>query len=310
MLEVFEHIHYANSMKGPAPVLILGERGSGKTHIAHLIHDSSDRASGPFEERNAGGGGGDLNIQRGEWIGYGKGHGIQGIDKNGRPGLLMKAHRGTLFVDEFAALSHDLQVIFLSVLEGRPIEKVGGDRFTPDVRCIFATNADPEEAVEKGTLRPDLLDRVPVKFHVPPLRDRRGDILLLAKHFAGEHRVADRCLVALLRHDWPDNVRGLKNVMSMAVARMTGDGATIIDLDHVQLPAEILSAVRALDDEACRRELWVMADEIARCEGLVHGGGLQKRAGEIMGVGEAQASKMYRTFGLADTTGGAAQPSP
>ena len=299
LLEVFEHIHHANMIEGLAAVLIHGQRGTGKTHIAKLLHSSSRRASGPFEIRNAGGAGGDLNIQRGEWIGFGKGHGVQGIHRDGRPGHLMKAHGGTLFVDEFAELSRDLQVIFLSVLEGRPIEKVGGESFTPDVRCIFATNADLDAAVANGTLRADLLDRIAVKIRIPPLRERRGDILLLAKHFAGEHRVADRCLLALVRHDWPGNVRGLEKAMEVAVARKKGAGATSVDLDHVELPADVVAAAKALDEDTCRRELWALADQIARGEGLERGDGLQKRAGEIMGVGEAQASKMYAAFGLA-----------
>jgi transcriptional regulator with PAS, ATPase and Fis domain len=143
-------------MDGPPPVLLLGEPGVGKTHIAKLLHNSSSREAPAFKVVNAGGGGGDINIQRGEWIGYGKGHGIQGIDKDGRPGHLMNANGGTLFIDESAALSHDLQVIFLSVLEKRSIEKIGGESFTPDVRCIFATNADIEREVERGTLRRDL----------------------------------------------------------------------------------------------------------------------------------------------------------
>ena len=125
LLEVFEQIHHANLMVGLPPVLLLGEPGVGKTHMARLLHDSSSRSSGLFKMVNAGGGGGDINIQRGEWIGYGKGHGIQGIDRSGRAGHLMNASGGTLFVNEFATLSHDLQVIFLSVLEGRNIEKIG-----------------------------------------------------------------------------------------------------------------------------------------------------------------------------------------
>lgn len=300
MLEVFEHIHDANMVDGPAAVLILGERGTGKTHIAKLLHDSSSRASCDFVERNAGGGGGDLNIQRGEWIGYGKGHAIQGIDRSGRAGHLMNADRGTLFVDELAELSSSLQVIFLSVLEGRAIEKVGGESFVPDVRCIFATNADVEAILANGTLRRDLYDRIAVRIRIPPLRDRRGDILLLAKHFAGEHRVADQCLVALLRHDWPGNVRGLQKAMQTAIARKRSADAPAVELAHVELPAAVRSTAEALGEDACRRELWTLADEIARGEGFAHGGGLQKRAGEIMGVGEAHASKMYKAFGLAD----------
>lgn len=299
LLEVFEQIHHANLMDDLPPVLLLGEPGVGKTHIAKLLHNSSRRASKAFKDVNAGGGGGDINIQRGEWIGYGKGHGIQGIDEHGRPGHLMNVDGGTLFVDEFATLSLELQVIFLSVLEKRGIEKIGGESLTPDVRCIFATNADVEDAVTNGTLRRDLLDRIPITFSIPPLRERRGDVLLLARHFAASEEMTDRCLVALLRYDWPANIRELQNKMTAAKARKMSEGAATVDLTHIELPPDVVSVVEALDDDACRRELWTLADKIAHDEGFEHGAGLQRRAGEIMGVGESQASKMYQAFGLA-----------
>ncbi len=299
LVKVFEDIYYANSMDGCPAVIILGEPGVGKTHIAQLLHKSSSRASKGFKVVNAGGGGGDINIQRGEWIGYGEGHGIQGVDRKGRPGHLMKANGGTLFVDEFAAMSLDLQVIFLSVLERRSIEKIGGETVTPSVRCIFATNADIDEAVATGVLRRDLVDRIDIKFSIPPLRERRGDILILAKHFASDHGITGRCLAALLRYDWPGNVRELQKLIDRAEARREAEDAATIGPRHTDLPGDIVAAASELDDDACHRELWCLADEMARGDGYTLGAGLQKRAGEIMGVGEAQASKMYRALGLA-----------
>ncbi|MHB1843260.1 MAG: sigma 54-interacting transcriptional regulator [Deltaproteobacteria bacterium] len=305
LLEVFEHIHHANTLDGGAPVLLLGESGVGKTHFARLLHDSSSRASRPFKAVNAGGGGGDLNIQRGEWIGYGRGHGIAGIDTKGKPGHLMEVNGGTLFVDEFAVFSQGLQVIFLSVLERRAVEKVGGDSFTPDVRCVLATNEDLDAAVERGQLRRDLLARIPVQIRIPPLRERRGDVLLLAKHFAGDDGpMTERCLIALLRHDWPDNVRELASVVAKAVARKKINGAGAVDVEHVDLSDAVVAEARALPEEDCRRELWGLADEIAHAEGFEPGAGLQRRAGEILGVGEAQASKMYAAFGLSQARAG------
>jgi len=288
-------------MEGLAHVLILGEPGVGKTHIAQLIHESSDRASGPFRDVNAGGSGGDLNIQRGEWIGFGRGHGIAGIDPKGRPGYLQHTHGGTLFIDEFATLSAELQVVFLSVLERRAVERVGGESFTPDVRCIFATNADIEAAVSAGSLRRDLIDRIGITIRIPPLRERRGDVLLLARHFAETATIDERCLIGLLRHDWPGNIRGLANALQLAKARAPSDGEGRLTLDHVDLPDAIRAEVEALPEGDCQRELWVLADTVAREEGFELRAGLQKRAGEIMRVGEPQASKMYGKFGLSGT---------
>lgn len=301
LLKVFEDIYHANAMEDGAAVLILGERGVGKTHIAKLLHDSSTRATRPFKPVNAGGSGGDINIQRGERIGYGNEHGISGIDPKGKSGHLMEVNGGTLFVDEFVAFSEDLQVIFLSVLEKREVSKVGGEAFAPDVRCIFATNADVDDLVDRKVLRADLLARIPVRIRIPPLRERRGDVLLLAKYFAGvDHAFSEKGLLALVRYEWPDNVRELQSKVAAAVARKRIDGAVSLDVAHLDLPADVVAAAQVLSDDDCRRELWRLADEIARDEGFAHGTGLQRRAGEIMGVGEAQASKMYRALGLAD----------
>lgn len=303
ILQVFEDIYHANMLDGAAAVLILGEPGVGKTHIAKLIHGSSQRSSATFLDVNAGGAGGDLNIQRGEWIGYGRGHGISGVDPKGRPGYLMRADGGTLFIDECAALSPDLQVIFLSVLEQRSIECIGGDSVTPNVRCIFATNEDIDAAVSAGTLRRDLLDRISTTIQVPPLRDRRGDILLLARHFAGAVAIDEQCMVALIRHDWPGNIRELQKTLSRAVVRAQSGDAGRLSVEHCDLPDSVVNEVEGLAEEACRGELWRLADSIARAEGYEPGAGLQRRAAEIMGVKEAQASKMYGALGLKELTG-------
>lgn len=195
--------------------------------------------------------------------------------------------------------SHDLQVNFLSVLEKKSVQKVGGESFSPDVRCIFATNADIDKLIEDGSLRRDLLDRIPVRFRIPPLRERRSDILLLGRHFAGDHEIAPRCLIALLRYDWPGNVRELRSKVAAAMARMKSAGKSILDLSHFELPEDAVSVADGLEEESCRRELWVLADDIARNEGFEHGAGLQRRAGAIMGVSPSQATKMYQAYGLA-----------
>jgi DNA-binding NtrC family response regulator len=211
----------------------------------------------------------------------------------------MRAQGGSLFIDEFASLSHDLQVNFLSVLEKRSVQKVGGESFTANVRCIFATNADIEKLTADGVLRRDLLDRIPARFRIPPLRERGCDVFQLARHFAGNHEIAPKCLLALLRYNWPGNVRELKSRVDSALARMKTEGLTTLEIRHFDFPGEAAFDAEGTDDEACRRELWMLADASARNEGFEHGAGLQRRAGEIMGVSEGQASKMYQTYGLA-----------
>ena len=297
LLEIFSLIHDANEMKpqidrAPA-VLLLGEPGVGKSYIARLIHDSSSRAEQPYREVTAGGTGGDPNMQRGEWIGYGRNHGVQGVEPGGRAGHIIKALGGTLFVDEFDMLSLDLQGIFLSVLEGRPIQRVGGESFTPDVRCIFATNADIDDAVRTGRLRKDLLARIWPRITIPPLSARKGDIVALASHFLQTDKtLSTPTKLALLQHDWPDNVRELRNAIELAVAH-AGSAVKRLDVDHFKLPDPIVQQVRSLSDDDVERELWVLADRLARSEGSQTGQGLQRRAGEILGVSETRASRMY-----------------
>ena len=304
LLEIFEHIHHANSIENGAAVLLLGEPGVGKTHIAKLLHDSSSRSSGAYKEVNAGGSGGDINIQKGEWVGYSKGHGISGIDRKGMPGHLTEVEGGTLFVDELAVFSHEMQVIFLSVLEKRSIQQVGGRTVTPNVRCVFATNVDLNDAVEKGKLRRDLLDRISVSIVIPPLRDRRGDVAALAKSFVNDGATFDdRCLLAMLQYKWPGNVRELKLKVQGALARANMEGAATIKIEYMDLPREFVAALPAVDNIDVHRELCTLADDIARAEGFEPGAGLQRRAAEILGVSEGQASKMYRTYGLSEVSG-------
>jgi transcriptional regulator with PAS, ATPase and Fis domain len=191
-----------------------------------------------------------------------------------------------------------MQVIFLSVLEKRGIQQVGGRTVTPNVRCVFATNADVDKAIEKGQLRRDLVDRISVKITIPPLRERRGDIVALAKHFIGNAgNFDDRCLLALLKYDWPGNVRELQIKIRRALARANMDGAASVKVEHLDIPRVVPSTSDA--DEDVRAQLWRLADQLARAEGFEQAAGLQHRSGEILRVGDAQASKMYANYGLA-----------
>lgn len=296
---VFEALTDAVGLDDEPAVLLLGETGVGKTMLARMIHDSSKRAGKRYLEVNAAGTGGDANIQRGEWIGYGSQHGINGIDRKGKQGHLMRVREGTLFVDEFALFSKELQGIFLSVLEGSGVQKVGGETFSPDVRCIFASNADLGAVLARGEMRRDLLARIPVKIKIPPLADRGGDIPALVRHFAGiNNPLSQRSLLALLTHSWPENVREVTIVMNAAIQMKRRSGASRIDLEHLQLPDHLTRSLKLLPEAEVVRKLWTLADEIAREEGYESGKGRQRRAGEILGVGQAQASKKYSACGI------------
>jgi Nif-specific regulatory protein len=215
-----------------ATVLIRGESGSGKELVARAIHYSSLRKDGPFVTINCAA----LaeTLLESELFGHEKGAFTGATDK--KMGKFEAAHQGTLFLDEIGEMNLNTQAKFLRVLEGHPFERVGGS--TPiraDVRLVAATNQPLEEAVRAGTFRRDLFFRLQVvEIRVPPLRDRPGDIVLLAEHFLKRFiRETGRkirgftpaAVAKMQEYHWPGNVRELRNVVERAVA--LGGGQTI-----------------------------------------------------------------------------------
>lgn len=170
------------------PALIYGESGSGKTGIARAIHQLSDRADKPFGEFNcAEFASADPLIVLGKLFGYGRDCGIQGIAREGQPGLLQKYNGATLFLDEVNSLPLHAQALLLLPLEGRSFSPAAGrgDHINVDVRFIFASNAPLADEVSAGRFRKDLLRRLHVRgyIEIPPLRNRTEDIPVLAEHF-------------------------------------------------------------------------------------------------------------------------------
>ena len=223
-------------------VLITGETGTGKELVAQAIHRQSARAERPFLAVNCGA----LteSLLESELFGHEKGAFTGAIGR--RRGKFELAHTGTLFLDEVGEVSPGMQVRLLRVLQEKEIQRVGGEQTIPvDVRIVAATNQSLEELVSVGRFRPDLYYRlkvVPIK--VPPLRERRDDILLLAEHFRREYTqrlnrqttsMASEMMASLLNYSWPGNVRELRHVMERAVL-LAGDQTTLTcDL----LPPEI-----------------------------------------------------------------------
>lgn len=201
-------------------VLITGESGTGKELIANLIHENSDRRKGPFIKVNCGAIPG--NLLESELFGYDHGA-FTGARKGGKTGLFEIANGGTIFLDEIGDLPINLQPKILRVLQNREIMRVGGHKALPiDVRIITATNRDLEKMVESREFREDLyyrLNVVPV--HIPPLRERKEDIVPLARHFTAiinkKHKtnksLSPEILESLIIYDWPGNVRELQNII-------------------------------------------------------------------------------------------------
>src|SRR5205807_9603109 len=217
------------------PVLILGESGTGKEMVARAIHYSGPYRDKPFIPVDCG----SLvpTLIESELFGYVKGAFTGAVQS--KAGLLAIAEGGTVFLDEVGELPVDLQAK-LRALQEKEIRPVGSTKTMPiNVRILAATNRDLEHAVAQGSFRRDLYFRLNVlSLRIPPLRERRQDIPLLAAHFlerlsrasGHERSVSDEAMKALLAYDWPGNVRELENCLERACAFTTGPTIQVADL--------------------------------------------------------------------------------
>ncbi|WP_406695208.1 sigma-54 dependent transcriptional regulator [Singulisphaera sp. Ch08] len=232
-----------------ASVMILGETGTGKELIARSLHDKSKRATHSFIPVNCGA----LpeNLVESELFGHRKGS-FTGADTH-RKGLFEVANGGTLFLDEVGELDKSVQVKLLRFLESGEIRRVGeNDPFRVDVRVLCATNRDLREMIEAEQFREDLFFRVNTfEIHLPPLRERKGDIPALAKHMLmrfGSRRadldtaLTPEAIAALQSHDWPGNIRELANAIERATI-LSGGGPIYPEHLPTQVPSRRSSSV-------------------------------------------------------------------
>jgi DNA-binding NtrC family response regulator len=283
-------------------VLITGESGTGKEILARYIHGLSERENGPFISVNCGA----LpeNLLESELFGHVKGS-FTGAHRD-KEGLLAAARGGTFFLDEVGEMSPALQVKLLRALQEREIVPVGATQPVDiDVRVIAATNRDLEEEIRRGSFRSDLYYRLNViSLHIPPLRDRDDDVVLLAEHFlrrvaektGTELQLAQDSIEALQGYGWPGNVRELENALERA-AILSRSGTIGLDA----LPARIVTPAPAplvSDRSAANPTLELV--ERAYIQWVLHAeNGNKARAAEVLGI---DPSTLYRKLSRYEAT--------
>jgi two-component system nitrogen regulation response regulator NtrX len=242
MRQLREQIRLAASAN--APVLVMGERGTGKELVARAIHEGSRRAKGAYEKLNCAAV--PAELIESELFGHEAGA-FTGATKQ-RPGKFERAHEGTLFLDEVGDMPANMQAKLLRVLQEGEIERVGGSKLiNVDVRVVAATNKPLRKEIEENRFRADLYDRLNVvPLRVPPLRERSEDIPMLASHFlrqacANNDRrgksLTEGAMKQLCRYDFPGNVRELRNLVERVVILTPGDQITESDA-RALLPIE------------------------------------------------------------------------
>jgi len=235
-----------------ASVLILGESGTGKELVARAVHSKSDRAKGPFFALNCAAL--PKEILENELFGHEKGA-FTG-STNEKPGAFEMASSGTIFLDEVAEMSPDIQVKLLRALETRMVRRLGGKKeIQVDIRIVAATNKDLQKAIAEGELREDLYYRLAVvQIDLPPLRERSQDVQLLATEFLHRYasqngkQIGDFDTQAwdwILSYHWPGNVRELKNAVERSVIMARGDKIVLNDImpRHLRNAAEVPASV-------------------------------------------------------------------
>jgi len=303
--EIMDRVRQVAALAELPPVLITGETGTGKGLIARTLHGSGARAGKPFIDVNCTAL--PANLMEAELFGYERGAFTDA--KESKLGLFEAAEGGFLFLDEIGDLELSLQGKLLRAIEERMVRRVGGIRDRRiDVRIIAATNRDLEQEVKRNQFRGDLYFRLAViLLHLPPLRDRGEDVLLLAEEFVRRfgakygkevRRIDDRARNALLQYPWPGNVRELSHVIERAV--LWSRGPTLAS-GELGLPAVVLPEVNGIGQSppanVPERDL-VQWERTMIERAMREAGGNQTRAAQRLGITRDTLRYRLKKFGL------------
>lgn len=288
-------------------VLIHGESGTGKELVARSLHDFSERAMDPFVVVDCAAVHG--NTIEAELFGHERGA-YAGADQK-REGLMLSAGKGTVFFDEIGELPLEMQAKLLRVLQDRQVRPLGSTYYRPlSARIVAATNRDLMDEVRAGRFREDLYYRLSiVQLRLPPLRERKDDLELLATHFLnkyaneyGCHELTQQAVNALKIYDWPGNVRQLENAIHRAMAMAPKDCESLdADLlpEEILLPNESVKPIAVVVEQASfpllsMREL----EQQAITRALEFTKSNRRQAAEILGIGEATLYRKIKEFNL------------
>jgi two-component system, response regulator FlrC len=292
-----------------ATVLLTGESGTGKEVVARYIHDNSLRARGPFVAINCAA----IPDTLLEATLFGHEKGAYTGAQAAQAGKFEQANGGTLLLDEISEMPLGLQAKLLRVLQEREVERVGGKKpVSLDIRVLATSNRDMVAEVAAGRFREDLYYRLNVfPLHIPPLRERKGDLLPLAEHFLAVQgsRLGRRAALSpaaqakIAAYDWPGNVRELENVIQRALILAPGD---IVEADHLILAAGVAVVVAPTPAVAAAADSPANIKDLERqhiLETLAKVGGSRKKAVELLGISERTLRyklAQYRDDGVSD----------
>lgn len=284
-------------------VLITGETGVGKELIAKVIHSTSNRGNQPFVKVNCAAI--PETLAESELFGYERGAFTGAVTS--KPGRFELAHLGTIFLDEIGDMPLPLQSRFLSVLQDKTIERVGGVKtIKVDVRILAATNKDLQSDVQAGKFRADLFYRLNVvPIHIPPLRERKDDIITLlgfflkkfdARHGKQAHTVRPETTAALLRHDWPGNIRELENTVErmvlMSETGVIGPELLPPELHGMAENCESSTFKERVDDIVCTSEKQMIVEALNKTNQN------RTKAAELLGVSRRTLQNKIKEYGL------------
>jgi len=285
-------------------IIIYGESGTGKELVARAIHKSSPRSANPFVRVNCGALA--VGVLESELFGHEKGAFTGALRR--KKGRFELAHTGTIFLDEIGDLPLSTQVKLLRVLQEREFERVGGEQtITVDVRVIAATNRDLKKLVQDGAFREDLYYRLHIiPINLPPLRQRREDIPLLAKHFIEriskkigrqELSISDDAMEALTHYHWPGNVRELENVLERSA--VLADGPQIKSSDLPLSVHEKTDFTQFVEDLSLN-EVLARVEKEAIVRALTKASGVKTEAARLLGLKPSALYYKLEKYGLLD----------